>query len=408
MIFKMIEKKIFVFLTLIYTITFSSNFSYAKVTLLEDMDIIVVFFFSNIITMIAFIYSTEKIQNMFEMLKYRSKKYTKLFIKTNYLQIKYSLFFLIIISLAYVLFCFLVNKYVLIPWCLLRIINVFLGVVLVRSILALILKPRVTSIILLMFFCLNLALNNLFPGSFIVNLNHWLNIFDMHILDLSLIKTICYLAIFGVILIIMKFKVNAIVVRIINKLNMMVILVMAFLAFFILNLVSHQTFDINILFFSKLYYNNFFEFIIFNFIFYFILIFNLTTYLYNINGGIYQYYLYRIKERIKIKLFILKRINLRLLVNVALILLVNIIIIMSGKYETTITQFIMDIVKLLSVMLLINYLALIGNKIIENRIIFMSIVYTLLMIALTQVNIYFLAAALVFMVAVLIFKKELI
>ncbi|MDR1782574.1 MAG: hypothetical protein LBR40_06235 [Bacilli bacterium] len=408
MISKLKNNKYIIILILIYGYSFYTNFDYAMVIPINELDIGAVFFSNNLFTMFIFIIITERMQHMIKMLKYRLGKNELIFKDMIFLELKYTIKYFILIQVIYLFYCILINKEMLITLWLFSISSMYFGIIILRAILSYIISPRITSLILFMILCLNLGINNLFPNLLIFQINIWLNIFNMNDEYANLFKIGCIIITFLLVYFGYKYHWFNKVKLLLSKINIFIILSIINLILLSLSLVNRYQFNINILFYNADNYYSVFDYILGNYLFYFILIYSITSYLYTINNGIYNYFKYRIKLKEKLKIVIIKKTNLNLIFNICLIIVTNVIIMISGKYDANIIQLIMDIVKLVLCMTIINYLALLLNNTIDQKIIVMNIIYSILIMLLTIFNIYLLIGLLIIEIIMLLLKKEVI
>ncbi|MDR3214979.1 MAG: hypothetical protein LBT75_01705, partial [Bacilli bacterium] len=253
----------------------------------------------NICLSIFMIFYVEKFQHLFYYYKTRLVKNNQVYLKSFIGILKNSIFKFLLFILMYTIFFFITNKQVLLVYVLIYLFSLYIELLIIRNILIFFFKPRIISLILLVFFFMTWTINNFFPNNPLIPIVASFSPYSMFPFSLLKIRIIVYL----VISILMYFVLTYLrqITKFIKKFNFNIFKLLVILSFFLLAFNIYTIGRIKdmefYLFYSHELYQNLYEYMMFNFIIYFTINLKTGLFCFNMKSGMQRYFQYRIISR---------------------------------------------------------------------------------------------------------------
>jgi hypothetical protein len=396
----------YLLLSIICLSSFYLNFTDTYLTDIENMDIGSICFLANTCYFIAIIIYTEQFQAIFYYLKTRLIKSSKILLSIINIITKHSILYILSYILIYIIFFYITKKSGVIFNIVLFLITTYLEIIIIRSILIFFMKPKHITIALLIFLSITMVISNFMSNNIMIPIMATISPFSFFPTEMILIRFLIYL-ILGI-----TFRFILLKTIPINKLKITVyhILFIISIGTIFLNVYcfKNERNDAFYFFNNSLIYINFFEFMILNFLFYFILSYKFCLYCFNLKNGMFKYYQYRIQNNHKLKKLILLSFYKKLLLSFGLITIIIIILVITKRYVVTFPILLDSFIKLILIASIGNHLLLIVNKAIDEKILVILVLITILSLILTLFSTPVLAALQVVLILFIIFRKELI
>jgi hypothetical protein len=155
-------------------------------------------------------------------------------------------------------------------------------------------------------------------------------------------------------------------------------------------------------------YNNFFEYLLYNFIIYFVLTFPFTNYLISLVSGILNYYCYRLKSINKIKIIFFKNLFNKLIIQMIVILFIILLSILFHKYNYYLTNNILVFLHLICIVLATNLITIIIYPITKLNILLINLIIIFIILVLDYFSFYITIIIILLSIINLIKRKEFI